>query len=135
MKNVSATPSQTYRTTDGSNQSESSQPGSAGFVGFIRAHAFQILALGILTFAVMASGKTGAMQAFRSIFKVIWPFVAAWFAIKWIKSLFASKIKNFQEQVMAAAAQRTGAGSTAVKDVIDLCPKCGSMDLSGHRCS
>lgn len=96
----------------------------------------QILALGVLVAAMFSAGKKAAVPALLAVVKFIWPFLMIWLVWRLIKGKATSAMDRFKEQMMQAVQQQQGASAAQGKgEVLDLCPKCGVLLTSSHRCS
>ena len=107
----------------------------------------QWVALVVLIAAMFSAGKRAALPALFAIVRFMWPFLVIWLVWRFLKSKVSGVVGKFQSQVMDAANQQGGAGGgfagvaqraaasrKTQGDVIDLCPKCGSLLAVGHRC-
>ena len=107
----------------------------------------QWVALVVLIAAMFSAGKRAALPALFAIVRFMWPFLVIWLVWRLFKSKVSRVVGKFQSQVMdaanqqggaaggfAGAAQRAAASRKTQGDVIDLCPKCGSLLAAGHRC-
>ncbi|MCX6126022.1 MAG: hypothetical protein NTV34_14915 [Proteobacteria bacterium] len=114
--------------------------------------AIQWIALVVLIAAMFSAGKRAAMPALFAVLRFMWPFLVVWLVWRFLKGKVSSVVGKFQAQVMdaanqqggvaggfaggfAGAAQRAAASRKTQGDVIDLCPKCGSLLAAGHRCN
>lgn len=111
--------------------------------GFFRAGGLQMLAMLVLIMAMFTANKRAAAPALMAIVKFIWPLLVVWLIWRFIKSRVTAGVQKFQQQIMQAAQQNGVASGVAsgrsgsaqgVGQIIDLCPKCGTLLSSGHQC-
>lgn len=112
--------------------------------GLARIGVIQWVALVILVASMFSASKRAAIPAVMGIVKFVWPLLAVWLVWRLIKAKITAKVQAFQQQVMNATsqggingpgAQRFRASSAAgAGEVLDLCPKCGTLLSPGHRC-
>lgn len=114
---------------------------------FVKAGVMQWVALAILGFAMFSAGRRTAIPAVLAIFKVLWPFLVIWIIWRFLKAKITGVVGKFQDQVMQAA-QQNGASANFARpavsrpetatgsggEILDLCPKCGILLTTSHRC-
>lgn len=98
----------------------------------------QWIALGILLAAMFSASRGAAAPALWALGRFILPVVIIWLVIKLVKSRVSSAVQKFQEQMMqgmpGAPGAQTPGRTGGVGQVLDLCPKCGSLMNHGHKC-
>ncbi len=104
----------------------------------LRSNLPQLIALGILILAMGSASKRAIVPMALGILRFIWPFVVIWLIYRLIKGRVERAVKKFQEQMLAGL-QNQGAGPgraspAGTGQVLDLCPKCGALQQSDHRC-
>jgi hypothetical protein len=103
-------------------------------VRHIKGNFTQWIALSILVFAMFAASRGAALPALWALGRFVLPVLVIWLVFRLIKSRVSRAVQKFQEQMMqgmnAPGARTNGAG----RQVLDLCPKCGTLMTAGHRC-
>lgn len=103
-------------------------------------YKWSILALaGLLAGLLLArGGMASLMPLVRFLIPIIVIVVVAKFASKKLRSAASDFVaKNMGQMGQAGGFGNVGAGQAGArgKNVIDLCPKCGSYLKAGHKCS
>ena len=109
-------------------------------MGFLHRNGFPLAALAVLVGVIMLS--RGGGSALVGLAKIVLPLVLAVVIFRALKSKVLAKMPSMQDLMAAAEKQREaqmarsgrGSASSAGGPTIDICPKCGNVARSGHRC-
>lgn len=108
----------------------------------------QWIVIAILAGSMFSGSRRAIMPMLLSVARFLAPFVIIWFVIKLIKNKISGVFVKFQEQmtqgVQNGASTQSAAGFGGMRQgrkdtqqsgqVLDLCPKCGSLLAGHHHC-
>lgn len=106
----------------------------------LRSNIIQWAAFSVLVASMLAASRSTFIPMAMGLGRVVMPFLIIWLVYRIVKKKVSSAVAKFQDQLMqnvqnagqGYAAQ--GAGGKTKNQVLDLCPKCGSLDSPSHRC-
>jgi hypothetical protein len=106
----------------------------------LRANVIQWAAFAVLVSSMLAASRSTFIPMAMGLGRVVMPVLIVWLIYRFVKKRVSSAISKFQDQLMqnvqnagqGYAAQ--GAGGKTKNQVLDLCPKCGSLDSPSHQC-
>lgn len=104
------------------------------FLKHMRGNFSQWLALGILILAMFSASRGAALPAIWALGRFVLPILLIWLVIRLVKARVALAVQKFQDQMMQGMNPHGGGTSTGGRQVLDLCPKCGSLMAPNHRC-
>ena len=108
----------------------------------------QWVVIAILAGSMFSGSRRAIMPLLLGIGRFLAPFVIIWLVIRLIKNKISGVFAKFQEQMIQGVQNGTSAHSTAGfggmrqgrqdaqqnGQVLDLCPKCGSLLAGHHQC-
>lgn len=108
----------------------------------------QWVVIAILAGSMFSGSRRAIMPLLLGIGRFLAPFVIIWLVIKLIKNKISGVFAKFQEQmiqgVQNSASTQSAAGFGGMRQgrqdaqqngqVLDLCPKCGSLLAGYHQC-
>jgi hypothetical protein len=97
-------------------------------------HIIQWVALGVLVVAMFSAARGAALPAIWALGRFVIPMLIIWLVYRVVKSRISKAVQKFQEQMMQGMNAQSGRTPGAGKQVIDLCPRCGSLMSPGHFC-
>jgi hypothetical protein len=109
----------------------------------------QWIAVAILAGSMFSASRRAILPMLMGVARFMMPFIIIWIVYKLIKSKVNRFIRKFQEQMMQGAHNgsapegpagfahmgQSRKGNGGGGEVLDLCPKCGSLLSGSHRCS
>ena len=102
----------------------------------LKANIVQWLALVVLLTSMGAASRSALIPVLGALGRFVLPFIVVWVIFKVIKNRLNTAVKRFQDQMLqtiqnGGAGARGGVGSG---QVLDLCPRCGSLKDGAHSC-
>jgi hypothetical protein len=105
-------------------------------INHLKANIVQWLALVVLLSSMGVASRAAVVPVLGALGRFVLPFIVLWIIFKVIKNRLNAAVKRFQDQ-MFQTIQNNGAvarGGQGSGQVIDLCPKCGSLKDIAHSC-
>lgn len=106
----------------------------------LRSNAIQWAAFAVLVASMLAASRTTFVPMAMGLGRVIMPFLIVWLIYRIVKKRVSSAVAKFQDQLMqniqnaGPGYASQGAVGKTKSQILDLCPKCGSLDSANHRC-
>lgn len=100
----------------------------------LRGNFSQWIALGILVLAMFTASRGAALPAIWALARFVLPLLVIWLVFRLIKARVSRAVQKFQEQMMQGMNPQGGRAAGNGRQVLDLCPKCGSLMAPNHRC-
>ena len=125
---------------------------------FVQGNLISLIAFAILAASMLSASRGAILPMLVRFGRFIFPFVVIWLVYRLIRARVSRAVKVFQEQMFqniqngmnpnvrpdARGASTAGswggsggafAGAKNTGEVLDLCPKCGSLQTSTHHCT
>jgi len=102
----------------------------------LKANIVQWLALVVLLTSMGAASRSALIPVLGALGRFALPFIVVWVIFKVIKTRLNAAVKRFQDQMLQTI-QNGGAGARGGQgagQILDLCPRCGSLKDVAHSC-